>query len=272
MQFFFVTRMQLGRKMKNTCVILLAILSVATIILTAAATGRTAAVRNSVCPVDWFAAEFTLTANVTIPFAVLISRGLDPELRYFTEILQFTPREIETARQEATQFFRERFGLDFPSDRNELNQSFFQNATLFPVQVPVNYTVSINRWLVNGNTMSSKCFAATIGGFEATFTGDQMLHGTYGGVEGRPVGPGNILTHTYLVANVCPQQPIVIQLRTLTPGRADLDGYSVVNTELIHPTLGVGRELGVTRVAPVPGNLGLFRFEIQAILTFPRLQ
>ena len=45
------------------------------------------------------------------------------------------------------------------------------------------YQLFLNHWLLTGNTRS-KCFLVQTGGFYVTFSGEQILKGTYGGEEG----------------------------------------------------------------------------------------
>ena len=52
------------------------------------------------------------------------------------------------------------------------------------------------------------------------FNGTMMLHGLYGGVEGRPVNAGDFLLYGYLALfDACPQQPILIQSQSDIPAR-----------------------------------------------------
>ena len=47
------------------------------------------------------------------------------------------------------------------------------------------------------------------------FNGSMMLHGVYGGEEGKPVQVGESVVHGYLIIfDACNHQPIIIQMPT----------------------------------------------------------
>jgi len=111
------------------------------------------------------------------------------------------------------------------------------NATMFPLQVPVPFIATYNRWLATGST-KSKCFRTTLGGYTVFFTGEQMLHGSYGGENGLPAVRLDRIAYHYYSIGLGPQQPLVIQLQSTIPRRPDpIDGYSTIKSELFHRTL-----------------------------------
>ena len=92
-----------------------------------------------------------------------------------------------------------------------MGQRFYQNATLQPVRRTNQINAILNRWILTGNTRS-KCFVSYIGGFLVTFSGEQILKGTYGGEEGIDVPNDRILSYEYVSVSVPPPcEPIVIQ-------------------------------------------------------------
>ena len=147
---------------------------------------------------------------------------------FFRDVLQFTEQGIETATQSAIEYFNATFGLD--SVPNEQGQRIYQNASFSAAQVPITYTAKANHWLVNGNT-KSRCFDARLGWFGVIFQDSQVLYGTYGGTEGRMIGPTSFyaLIWAYFWINTCPQSPLVIQMQTSIPEYTNPDG---VSTEL----------------------------------------
>ena len=151
-----------------TCAVFLALLSIA-----AAQT----------CPSPWFDAHFVALADEPLTTA---SREEDFNLTYFREVLRFIEQEIEQQTQNAIQFFNTTYGLDFSQSQPDAQgQRFYQNATFLPARVPFSYSVSSNRWILNGNRRS-KCFNLQEGGYWVYFTaGPQMLRGSYGGEQGR---------------------------------------------------------------------------------------
>ena len=104
--------------------------------------------------------------------------------------MKFSEQEIQTARQSAIDYFNTTFGLDFSqSEPNQQGQRIFQNASFAAGQAPFTATTKANRWLVTGSTRS-RCFDVRLGWFGISFLGQQVLHGTYGGTEGRIInGP-----------------------------------------------------------------------------------
>ena len=112
-------------------------------------------------------AVLTVVTNVTFPTSASF---LDPNHVFYREVMCFTEEEIDREREAAIQFFRGFAGLDFT-----------------------------NTWLANGNTRT-RCFLLGDGGFRVQFTGAVMLHGEYGGEEGRlgVAGEGLLYGHDYL--------------------------------------------------------------------------
>ena len=165
---------------------------------------------------------------------------VDTNLTFFRGVLGFDDAEIEHEIQNTFQFFNERFGLDFSqSEPNELGIRFFENATLQPSTQPGGIFVTLNHWLLAGNTRS-RCFIATIGGYYANFIGEQTLRGTYGGEEGIQVTSGRVLSYDYLSISIPRQNPVVIERRTPIPNEGAQIGLYVLFFELSHPTLGQG--------------------------------
>ena len=129
-----------------------------------------------------FQAALTLVTNVTYPASSTI---LDPEHVFYREILRFTVEEIDREREAAIQFFRDTYGLDFTNvEQDEQGQRILGNATFQPVMFPYNNTFVFNSWLVNPRART-RCFRVGDGGFRVSFSGTVMLHGEYGGEEGR---------------------------------------------------------------------------------------
>ena len=176
------------------------------------------------CPANQIASDpqITLYGESVVPTNStfrLSANPFDTNLTFFSDILGYSDDEIQQEVQSALQFFSERFGLDFSlTQPNELGLRFFQNATLQPVifRVPITYA-TLNRWLLTGNTRS-KCFLSRNGGFFVTFSGEQILKGTYGGEEGIDAPSNTTLAYLYTSISVPPPcEPIVIQVRSSMP-------------------------------------------------------
>ena len=147
---------------------------------------------------------------------------LDADLVFYREILRFTDEEIDRERETAIQFFKNTYGLDFTNvESDEQGQRILGNATFQTVLLPANETYVFNSWLVNGRERS-RCFRARKGGFQVSFNGTVLLHGEYGGEEGK-LAFGNDLVfcgHHYAY-DICEQQGIIFQLKSLTPLRGE---------------------------------------------------
>ena len=127
-------------------------------------------------------AEFIISFDSVVSVAEFRQNIPDPNLTFFRNVLKFSEQEIQTATQSAIEYFNTTFGLDFSeSEPNQQSQQIYQNAS-FSVQYTA--TTKANRWLMSGST-KSKCFDVHFGWFGVSFLNEQVLHGTYGGSEGK---------------------------------------------------------------------------------------
>ena len=222
------------------------------------------------CPEKWFEAIFVGIVDKVVPVAGL--SDFDPNLSFFKDILKFTDKEIEEATQDAIMFFDTKFGLNFSSEPDEMGHRFYQTATFRPYQTAaaLDHTLTFNRWIVNGNTRTL-CFPINDGGFRVTFNQSQLLHGTYGGPEGRPVNPGESVFWGFYYIPVCPQSPVVIQYMGSTPTRTEpIDGFGIFNDDLFHRSLGNGTLHGIFNLTPLPEEPEVLHFNVRSIFTFPK--
>ena len=225
----------------------------------------TTGVVGQTCPQDWFPVQFNIVANVTFPATAFAP---DADFSYYRDVLKFTPEEIETDLQNAINFYATRFGLNFSTEPDESGVRRYQNATFNPIRFPAAFTTTVNRWLKNGNTRST-CYTIRAGGFLLSFTGPQMLHGTYGGVEGKPANVGAGAGYGYHSIEICPQSPFVIQFQNPIPGHPHpVDRYNTIKSDVFHRTLGQGIELGASRIVPHNGDSSMLRYEYETVVTF----
>ena len=222
------------------------------------------------CPEEWFDATFVGIVDKVVPAAEFINQ-IDPGFSFFKDIMKFTDEEIEEATQDAITFFDTKFGLDFSSEPDEMGHRFYQNATFLPFKFPVvDFAVTFNRWIVNGNTRTL-CFPIHDGGFQVAFNQPQLLHGTYGGTEGQPINPGEAMVWGFYNIPVCPQSPVVIRFMSSTPLRNEpIDGFNIINYDLFHRSLGNGTTQGVFKVTPLPDKPGMLHVNTRVIITFPK--
>ena len=215
-----------------------------------------------------FTAAFTVSIDQLVDNPVVAVDDLDQT--FFREILRFTDDDIQRTLEKAMEFFNETFGLDFSlTTPNEQNEYFLGNARLSPFfPEDVNFVVAFNNRLRTGNARTT-CRDVQVGGFRVSFSGDRVLHGSYGGVEGRPVTVGNTMDYAFIVINVLPHRPVIIQYRTPSPFRIEpIDGVGVLNFQLYNRFLGSGIARGTVTVRPDENNPGKFRITARNAFTF----
>ena len=228
------------------------------------------------CPANQIAsdAQIVTTVSGVVPISAfrLPAGDFDTNLTFFSDVLGYSDDEIQQEFQNALQFFSERFGLEFSlTQSNELGQRFFQNATLQPVRRTPPINAILNRWILTGNTRS-KCFPLTVGGFLVTFSGQQILKGTYGGEEGIDVPNDSTLSYEFMSISVPPPcEPIVIQRQSPRPLESMRIGIFVLFYELSHRTLGPGAAQGFLQVerATAANGTSFLRSSGSVIFTFP---
>ena len=212
-----------------------------------------------------FKAAITVTTNVTFPIS---ARYLDPDLVFYRQVMRFTEDEINRDREAAIQFYKDMYGLDFTSvEPNDQGQRILNNATFEPGSSPFNLTYVFNSWLVSGRSRT-KCFPAQAGGFRVRFTGPMMLHGEYGGEEGKPVSIDEDLVYGHhYVHGACKQQGLTFQFESLAPFRSvPVDGYFVAIFRIRNRMLGEGMWWGVCQITAI--NAATLRLEIRDVITF----
>ena len=220
------------------------------------------------CPSEWLTAQFAAVADVVLPEETLAAPP-DTDFTFFRDIMLFSDEEIEKVTQDAINFFYTMYGLDF-SQLSAEGVRTFENATLLPyVMSPdVRYTITVNSWLLSGRSRNT-CFENRDGGLGVQFTGEQILHGTYGGEAGILAHPGDSVVYGFYNIPVCPQQPIVIQYQSNTPFRLEpFDNFGIINCGLYHRVLGAGSAQGVFRAVPT-GDPGMVHLTIRNTFTFP---
>ena len=191
----------------------------------------------------------------------------DPKCTFYRS-LQFTDDRLKQEKLKAIQHFDKQFGLDFSTiESNELGQQFLGNAM---IHFNVGYKAVYNRWIASGNT-TSKSFTVAGGGFEVGFSGDMMLHGIYGGEEGKIVHAGDGLVHGYMaIYDERVQQPTVFQCQTNVPGRMlPVEGSLVEEFQLYNHNLGKGRVQTIWKISPLPDNQTSLQYEFQQVFQFP---
>ena len=195
----------------------------------------------------------------------------DTQLTFFKEILGFRDETIQHVFDDAFKFFNETYGLDFSlSPQNDQHEYVFENAklSLFRFPADINYLLLLNNWIQTGNTHTT-CREIHDGGIRVRFSGDQLLHGSYGGVAGIPAGVGDALIYGFSQVDVCDQSPVTIQFHTPTPFRQEpIDGSYFLNFDLYNQVLGHGKAIGTFSIKPDEDHPGKFRFVSRVVYTF----
>ena len=227
------------------------------------------------CPA--FTATFTGLVEQTVDDLNFLMD--DPEQTFFKEVVGFRDSDIRHVKDDVLTFFNDTYGLDFSlSSPNEQGQYFLGNARLRLIRTPETrsaddfrlYLVSSN-WIQTGSTRFA-CRDMYFGGFTVEFTEDMLLHGTYGGVDGKPVGVGNSVQYGYWSIDVCDQSPIIIQYSTPTPFRLEpIDGTGVFHLDLYNNVLGYGKAVETVTIRPDEDNPGKYRISNRAFFTFPAM-
>ena len=212
--------------------------------------------QQGVCPNDWYSGQIMITSD-TIVSASALSGIADPNGTFFTIDLMYTAEELEAETERAMDYFNTRFGLNYSSSGPDENSvRYFGNTTFRNFKTPYTPSAWSNRWLPSGSTRS-KCYDTTQGGFIVQFSAPQLLHGTYGGVEGR-VASVNMIYAFYRI-DACPTSPIVIQQRTYTPSVLTPEGIFVDNNIVFNRVLGSGIEQGFFYLAPLASDPSMNR-------------
>ena len=216
-----------------------------------------------------FDAAFTIIADRVDPPSIF--EFADPQMSFYRDTLRFTEAETQQVMEAAIQHFNTQFGLDFSNiEPNDANQRFLGNGTFSSAKAPFNATAIANRWLVTGNK-KSKCFDVGSGHFRVDFNGTMMLHGVYGGEDGRPVNAGDFVVYGHIVLfDTCPQQQIVIQTQTDIPARRlPVEGWIVEELQAYHRQLGRGRVQSTFKSRPSPDDPTMVVTENQSVVSFP---
>ena len=174
------------------------------------------------CPSDHYSAIFVATVDKISDGVPRIGFS-DPDLVFFKNVMKFTDTTTLHIFEDAIKFFNETHGLDFSlSPPNEKKEYFYENAVMGPfiLSDELDFIVTSNNWIQSGSTRST-CYRIRGGGLCVAFTGNQTLHGIYGGADGKPVAIGNTLAYGFYSIDVCKQSPVIIQFECSIPVRME---------------------------------------------------
>ena len=211
--------------------------------------------------------DFTATFVGVIDQTVSSTVVPDPEMTFFKEVLGFRENDIQHAIDDAIKFFNKSYGLDFSlSPPNEQGGYVFENARMSFLRLNADICnhVLFNNWIQTGNTRTTGR-EIQVGLFIAIFVGDQLLHGSYGGVDGIPAGEESV-EYGYHVLDVCDQSPVIIQVQTVSP--IGVNG-GLVDYDIYNQVLGHGKALGLFILQPDQNNPVLRRLVSRLVYTYP---
>ena len=223
---------------------------------------------NQFCPE--YSATFVTAVDTLLESPMIIVS--DPEFNFLKEVMGFREDAIQHTLEDAFKFFNDTYGLDFSlSSPNENNEYFFENAKLrfarFPSADGI-YNVIMNNWVKTGSTHLT-CQNIHDGLFEVTFSGDQLLHGSYGGIEGLSADISTYMVYGFSIIDVCDQSPIIIQIQSAIPFRREpIDGTYILDFDLYSRVLGYGKASGLCTIKPDPENPGKYRYVNKNVFTF----
>jgi hypothetical protein len=197
--------------------------------------------------------------------------GMDPAtVNYFqSHVMGRTPAQIAADKTAAKEFFFDRFGLDFRSTQADaMGQEMIPGAmfTGFYQSPQVNYRA----YTISGESVPASGWEVRDGGWAVMLTQETVVHGAFGGPDGKTLPAGAMLVYGNYNIRVekpgnqssrrpHPQpEPIVMHYQSFTPIVADANGNIGFICDLFHPVWGVGRARGV-----VQGG------SIRSVLSFP---
>jgi hypothetical protein len=192
---------------------------------------------------------------------------LDSVKLFQESIMRRTSAEVSAQKGAAREFFRSRFDLDFTPAANvdPYATEMISGALFFPfVQNPgANYRA----YVVSGASVPPEGWMVRDGGWLVMVTEDKLVHGEYGGTEGKWILAGTAFVFgDYNIKVVRPNtkagphadEEIVIHYESGGALLNNADGVMVFTCDLTHPEWGSGKARGV-----VQGKT------IRNVLTFP---
>ena len=172
---------------------------------------------------------------------------------------------VRAYARQAMQFFLDRFGLDFTGATAptavgpwEIEGAVMQGSVFSPAN---GYTA----YVVSEEAVGPRGWVVRDSSFNVRLTADQTLHGTWGGIGGKPAREGSVVV--FGDYNIKVDKPgasergetIQIHFESGSPIIGDIDGQFHFVCDLSHPEWGAGHARGVG--TPDGG--------VRNVLTFP---
>ena len=228
------------------------------------------------CPNPWFGIQFVSIAEKDVSLSA-INQPTSDNFAFFKNVMQYSQAQIDEVTNEAIDFFRTRYGLDFSQAQpgslgeREIEDAVFATFTFSP---EIEYTINFNTWIFN-NRRSTRCYENRDGGFSVSFKRDTILHGEYGGAEGKPVTSNDAVVFGFYNIPVdfrYGRNPLIINYTSGSPARLDVhDGFVIINCDLKSDLLGEGTARGLSSFTPLQDGSGKFRASVRNVFTFPAI-
>ena len=106
------------------------------------------------------------------------------------------------------------------------------------------------------------------GGYSVSFTGNQMVHGTYGGEQGQILIGAEDISYYFISTNFCEHTPTILQCGSIIPTFRDPYGFATIHVECFNKQLGRGLLMGAQGLLPT-GDPNTIRLLIRNVVTFP---
>lgn len=182
-------------------------------------------------------------------------------------VMQRDSAGVAANKASARQFFLTRFGLDFTSAASADPYAVETIPGAMLLGFVENPKANYRAYTISGTSVPDEGWEVRDGGWLAMVTQDTVLHGEYGGQQGKLVRAGtafvfgnyNIkMTHGEGAGHGQQGKEIIINYQSGAPLLANDDGILVFSCDLSHPQWGSGKARGV-----VEGKT------IRNVLTFP---
>lgn len=211
-------------------------------------------------------------ANATLAPGESSSLTDPASVRNFQEVIMGRNSTAVSADKAAARaFFRDRFGLDFTSVANPDVYSTEMIPGAMLLGFVENPHVNYRAYTISGESVPDEGWEVRDGGWMAMLTQDTVLHGQYGGADGRLVPAGTaVVFGNYNIKAMKAHgegngvglsrrdRDIIIHYESAATLLANADGILAFSCDLVHPDWGLGKARGV-----VEGN------SIRNVLTFP---
>lgn len=179
--------------------------------------------------------------------------------RFFQEVLDFNSADVEDYRQDAIEFFAERFGVDAEE----------QDGFIF-TGYEVNPGINLRAYSVSGVNVPEEGWVVEDGGFGVFVTNPEGI--TLGGDwDGFVIPVGSVLFYGDYVIQASTKQgnprPFRISYKSDIPFMADQFGAGQIRCQVTSEEFGGGGAGGIARFVPMAD--GRLQLDVRNVISFP---